>query len=78
MQDIIPIADIKTRADAIGLTLPALSKLANLSASTAWRVSSGKSDPRFSTLRKLSTALADKEAERLKDLQGRAAQAVAP
>lgn len=73
MQDIIPFSDIKARAGAIGLTLPALSRLAALSPSTAWRISKGASDPRLSTISKLSKALKARETELLHDLQKRAA-----
>lgn len=75
MQQIVAISEIKTRAEAIGLSLKRLARDAGVHSSTAYRGASGKtSDPRGSTLRKLTRALQTKEAERLAELNARAGE----
>ena len=76
MQQIFEIDDIKTRAEAIGLSLKRLAREAGVNPSTAYRGFAGLSDNRGGTLRKLTAALLEREAkvrDHMRRIEGAAA-----
>ena len=62
MQHLIEIPEIKSRAEAINLTLKRLARLAGVHFSTVYRGANGVSDTRVTTLRKLTDELVRQEA----------------
>ena len=65
---LLPIGKIVQRAEAIGLSLYKLARLAAVNPATAWRIASGDSGGLVRTIGKLQTALERKERETLKAL----------
>ena len=76
MQQIFEISDIKSRAEAMGLSLKQLARAAGINPSTAYRGFAGLSDNRGGTLRKLTAALLEREGrmrEHMRHIDGAAA-----
>jgi len=72
MQHIVGIDQIKTRAEAIGIRLKRLARMAGVDPATAYRGAKGTSDPRRSTLEALLATLERQEArvgKHLKDIE---------
>lgn len=73
MLQMVEISEIKTRAEAIGLSLKRLAKLAGVDPSAAYAGARGAIDNRGSTLRKLTEELIRQEnrvADHLQKLHG--------
>jgi transcriptional regulator with XRE-family HTH domain len=74
MHTIVAISEIKTRAEAIGLTLTHVATKAGMAPSTAWRIAKGKTQAGWiSTNKKLVDALITEEARVRDHLAGIAA-----
>jgi predicted transcriptional regulator len=80
MLHIVEISEIKVRAEAIGLSLKRLARLAGVDPSTAYAGARGNIDNRGSTLRKLADELARQEkrvADHIQKLQSENPEAAA-
>jgi len=69
MQHFLDISQIKARATAINLTLKRLARMAGVDPATAYRAEKGVTDPRASTLRKLTECVERQEAKVAENLK---------
>lgn len=66
---ILEIADIKSRAERVGITLSELAQSVGIHPTTAYRCARGAAGPRLATAQRLTDALVECEREALKRLQ---------